>query len=237
MEKPEELIFTNMGSFIPKTVEAVIEQDAPQEYYRNHFLATAMVELNMIDTIGSGIKKMFTLQRKRFFPMPDYDLSESDKVKVKILGKVLDINYTKALINNTMLDLKTVINLDKVQKRERLTLDEYKALRAQKLVEGRYPNVFVAANIADITGDKTSYIKNRAFDDEYYKKLVIELIKKFGSATRKDIDDLLMDKLSDTLNEKQRKNKIKNLIYDMSRKEKTIKNIGSDAKSIWVLIN
>ena len=235
VEKPEELIFTNMGSFIPKSVEAVIEQDAPQEYYRNHFLATAMVELNMIDTIGSGIKKMFTLQRKRFFPMPDYDLSEPDKVKVKILGKVLDINYTKTLINNTMLDLKTVIYLDKVQKKERLADQEYKALKAQKLVEGRYPNIYVSAGIADITGDKTSYIKNRAFDDEYYKKLIIAFIKKYESATKREIDELLIDKLPNALDEKQKRKKINNLLYVMSKKDSKIKNEGSKKKPKWVL--
>ncbi|MED0687090.1 transcriptional regulator, partial [Anoxybacillus ayderensis] len=41
VEKPEELIFTNLGEFIPETIENVIERDAPQEYYRNRFLAEA----------------------------------------------------------------------------------------------------------------------------------------------------------------------------------------------------
>ena len=40
-----------------------------------------MVSLNMIDTIGSGIKRMFRYQRQRFFPMPDYDLKEPGRVK------------------------------------------------------------------------------------------------------------------------------------------------------------
>ena len=45
-----------------------------------------MVNLNMIDTIGSGIKKMFLLQMQRYFPLSDYDLSQPEKVKVKITG-------------------------------------------------------------------------------------------------------------------------------------------------------
>lgn len=57
VEKPYELIFSNLGSFIPGSIENVIERDSPEEYYRNQFLANAMVNLNMIDTIGSGIKK------------------------------------------------------------------------------------------------------------------------------------------------------------------------------------
>ena len=35
VEYPDELLFSNLGSFIPQTVDAVIEQNAPQEYYRN----------------------------------------------------------------------------------------------------------------------------------------------------------------------------------------------------------
>ncbi|GJQ22875.1 transcriptional regulator [Candidatus Brocadia sapporoensis] len=235
VEKPDELIFTNLGSFIPGSVEKVIEQDAPQEYYRNQFLVNAMVNLNMIDTIGSGIKKMFILQRNRYFPMPDYDLGEPDKVKVRIIGKVLDENYTKMLIDNTNLDIKTVIYLDKVQKKQRLTKDEFKLLKAQKLIEGRYPNFFVVAKIAAIAGDKASYIRNRAFDKEYYKKMIIAFIKKYGAATRQDINNLILDKLSDTLDERQKQNKITNLLAEMARKDKTIKNNGSYKKPNWIL--
>lgn len=39
-------------------MEAVIDQDAPLEIYRNPYLAEAMVSLNMIDTQGGGIKRM-----------------------------------------------------------------------------------------------------------------------------------------------------------------------------------
>ena len=176
IEKPEELIFTNVGNFIPKTIETVIEQDAPQEYYRNQFLANAMVNLNMIDTIGSGIKKMFLLQMQRYFPLPDYDLSKPDKVKVKITGKIIDENYTKLLIKNTQLDMKTVMYLDKVQKKEKLSENENKILKKQKLIEGRYPNVFVSSKVAVATGEKATYIKNRAFDKNFYKQLIIDFI-------------------------------------------------------------
>jgi len=51
------LCFSNLGSFIPGSVEHVIHSDAPESRYRNRFLTDAMVSLNMIDTIGSGIKK------------------------------------------------------------------------------------------------------------------------------------------------------------------------------------
>ena len=236
IEKPEELIFTNVGNFIPKTIETVIEQDAPQEYYRNQFLANAMVNLNMIDTIGSGIKKMFLLQMQRYFPLPDYDLSQPYKVKVKITGKIIDENYTKLLIKNTQLDIKTVMYLDKVQKKEILSENENKILKKQKLIEGRYPNVFVSSKVAIATGEKATYIKNRAFDKNFYKQLIIDFIKQYSVASRKDIDELLMDKLPNILDENQKRKKISNLLSEMSKKDKSIKNGGSDHKPGWTLI-
>ena len=32
----------------------------------------------MIDTMGYGIHEMYAGQRRRFFPLPDYDLSDAD---------------------------------------------------------------------------------------------------------------------------------------------------------------
>jgi ATP-dependent DNA helicase RecG len=220
IEFADELVFSNVGSFIPQKVENVIQQDAPQETYRNPFLAQAMVNLNMIDTVGGGIKKMFNYQRNRFFPLPDYDLSDPYKVTVRIYGKVLDENYTRLLIAKTDLDLRTVILLDRVQKRQSLSINDAKLLRLMNLIEGRNPNLFVSAQIASLTGDKTTYIKNRAFDDDHYKQMILNYLEKFGSATRNDFEKLILDKLSDVLTLPQKKDKVKNLLQDMRRYNK-----------------
>jgi ATP-dependent DNA helicase RecG len=66
IEMEDSLVFTNYGTFIPGNVEKVVKDDAPEEQYRNKFLATAMYNLKMVDTIGSGIKKMFNYQKERF---------------------------------------------------------------------------------------------------------------------------------------------------------------------------
>jgi ATP-dependent DNA helicase RecG len=50
VEFPDRVLITNVGDFLPGTIRTVIEQDAPQELYRNRMLADAMVELNLIDT-------------------------------------------------------------------------------------------------------------------------------------------------------------------------------------------
>ena len=142
VEFPEYLIFDNGGSFLPKSIEQVIEHDAPQRLYRNKFLCEAMVNLNMIDIIGSGIKNMFLKQRNRYFPLPGYNLSQPNEVKVRIMGKIIDRNYTQLLMDNATIPLNTVILLDRVQKKEPITDEDAKALKAEKLIEGRKPNYF-----------------------------------------------------------------------------------------------
>ena len=197
-----------------------------------------MVNLNMIDTIGSGIKKMFILQMQRYFPLPQYNLSEKDKVTVKIIGKIIDENYTKLLINSTNLELKTVIALDKVQKKEALTENERKLLRKEKLIEGKYPNIFVTAKVAAVTDKKAQYIKNRAFDKEYYKNLILEYLKEYGSASRNDIESLLTDKLPDFMDAQQKYRKISSIIKELSQKEnKIINTSGSTKFSNWKFVN
>lgn len=233
VEKPDELAFTNAGSFMPGDVDTVISQDAPQIFYRNSFLAEAMVNLNMIDTIGSGIKKMFIEQRNRFFPLPDYELNKPDMVTVKISGTILDENYTRLLINNSDIDLKTVMLLDRVQKKMSLTDIELGYLRKQKLIEGRKPNIHVSAGIAKVTGESTKYIRDKGFDDEYYQDLILKYIEKFSSASRKSIEDLLKDKLPDILNDKQKSDKVKNLIQKLKSKGKI--ELTEDRK--WTILN
>ncbi len=235
VEYPEELVFTNAGSFLPGTIENVIAQDSPPIYYRNQFLADAMVQFNMIDTVGGGIKKMYTLQKQRSFPLPSYDLSNSNQVTVSIIGKVINENYTRILIKNTDLDLPTVILLDKVQKKIKIPKTEAQVLRNKGLIDGRFPNIFVSSSIAAITNDKSGYIKYKAFDKQYYKDLIINFIKKYKSASRKEITNLLLNKLSESLSDKQKHSKIKNLIYEMSHKDKSIKNVGTNRSPKWIL--
>lgn len=70
VQKPDQLAFSNLGSFLPGKVESLLAQDRSPEQYRNPCLTQAMVALKLIDTVGSGIRRMFVEQRKRLFPLP-----------------------------------------------------------------------------------------------------------------------------------------------------------------------
>jgi len=235
VETPDALLLTNVGTFLPGSVEEVIRQDAPLEIYRNPFLAAAMVNLNMIDTQGGGIKKMFQKQRSRYFPMPDYDLSQPNRVAVKIAGRILDEQYARLLMQREDLDLQTVMLLDRVQKRRPITKAEHKRLKAANLVEGRFPNLLVAGHIAAATGEKAKHIRDKGLEDTYYQKMVLELIQAHEPITRSDIDLMLMDKLPEVLTEEQKKRKIHNLLMMLAHKEKRILNTGTRRKPQWVM--
>jgi ATP-dependent DNA helicase RecG len=56
--------------------------------------------------------------------------------------------------------------------------------------------------------------------------MIIEYLRKFREADRKTIDDLLLDKVSDALNETQKRQYIKDLLQEM-RKAGTIRTVGS----------
>lgn len=234
VETPDSLMFTNLGTFIPGTVEEMIRSDAPPAVYRNKFLADAMVNLNMIDTIGSGIKKMFMAQRQRNFPMPDFDLSKANQVSVRLSGQILDENYTRLLMAHGELDLMDVIALDKVQKRCAISDHEFKRLKAEHLIEGRRPNLFVSAKVASATDDKAAYIKHRGLDKAHYKALVISYFKQFGQSKRADIATFLLEKISDALSTEQKENRIKNLLQEM-RREGTLKSEGQGPGALWKL--
>ncbi|MBT7996045.1 MAG: transcriptional regulator [Bacteroidetes bacterium] len=235
-EKIDKLIFANVGSFFEGNPDDYSAGDKTPDKYRNPWLAQAMVNLGMIDTLGYGIHTMCLSQKNRYFPLPDYLLSESQKVILQIYGHSIDENYSKLLIERKDLSLSNVVLLDRVQKNQPITKEAATTLRKEKLIEGRNPNYFVSASVAEATGDKADYIKNKAFDKSYYKDLVIKFLKEYKKASREDIDALIMEKLSNTLSAKQKRTKIRNLLYEMSRKDNSIfNNSKSTNKPEWKL--
>jgi ATP-dependent DNA helicase RecG len=193
-----------------------------------------MAELNMIDTMGYGIFEMYRAQAKRYFPLPDYDLSEPQAVQMTIHGRIVDPAYSRLLLKKTDLTLIEILALDRVQKK--LPLDEpmVKQLRRAGLIEGRRPNLYVSALVAKAAATKVDYIRTRAQDDAFYMKLVHDYLKNFKRASRKEIDKLLWNKLSDALKDDQKKNKISNLISNMRRSGK-IRNAGTKKDPMWEL--
>ena len=100
-ETADRLRVESAGRFFEGQVSDYTLAEKTPQRYRNRFLADAMVNVNMIDTMGYGIRRMFLEQRKRFYPLPDIDVADPDNVVVTIHGKVIDPSYTATLIEQT----------------------------------------------------------------------------------------------------------------------------------------
>lgn len=233
-EQPDKLIFENEGAFFEGTPDAYIIGEKTPRRYRNPFLAQAMTELNMIDTMGYGIHEMYRSQARRYLPMPDYCLEEPSLVRLTIYGGVVDPSYSRLLMQKTGLPFTDILALDRVQKKLPLPDEMIRHLRLSGLIEGRKPNLHVSASIAEATDKKAEYIRTRSLDDKYYMQLFLDYLEKFGRASRQEVDEFLLGKLSDALDEEQRKNKIANLLTKLRRAGK-IRNSGSRKAPEWVL--
>ena len=127
-----------------------------------------------------------------------------------------------------------MLALDRVQKKLPIPDETATRLRRGKLIEGRKPNYHVSAIVAEATENKADYIRTRAQDDVFYAKLLTDYLERFGQANRAEINKLLMDKLSDALDGKQKYNKIGSLLTKL-RRQGVMVNTGSDTAPCWRL--
>ncbi|MBS1560118.1 MAG: putative DNA binding domain-containing protein [Bacteroidetes bacterium] len=234
-EYPTELVFQNAGGFFDGKPNDYIRENRTPVKYRNRLLTEAMVHLRMIDTMGFGIREiMWKGQARRYFPLPDYDLSDPAHVVLRLQGRIIDENYSRMLLAHADLPWPEVLALDSIQKG--ILPDEaiLKSLRRKGFIEGRKPNLHVAADVASSTETEAEYLHHKAFDDEYYCDLIVKYLKKFGSAKRQKFNRLLEGKLSDLLTPDQKRMKIHNLLQKLQREGK-IKVDGSTKAAVWRL--
>lgn len=233
-EHVDRLVFENEGDFYEGEPESYIIGGKVPHRYRNPFLVQAMTELNMIDRMGYGIHDIFRKQAQRYLPLPDYDLHARTTVIMTVYGSVVDRAYTMLLMENTSIPLEDILALDRVQKGLPLSETAIARLRKAKLIEGRKPNLHISASVAAATDKRAEYIRTRGLDDAHFMKLVTEYLEKFEAASRAELNDFLLGKLGDGLNEAQKVKKIGNLLAKM-RNGGLIHNIAAKRNSKWVL--
>lgn len=235
-EMEDKVYLTNPGTFLPGSIETALQKNYNPPFYRNQLLAETMVKFNMIDTQSMGIRKVFRIQQEKYFPLPDYELTRQDQVGVVVYGKILDENYTRVLYDNPDFEIETVFLIDRIQKHRAIDKDAVKYLRRLGVVEGKMPNLYISAKIAESMDEKTQYIRNKGFEEEAYKKWIISYLETYGLGKKQDFIKLLKDKLPDNLEEKQKEEKVRNLLKKM--KKEGIITTDSDNKRLanWVLV-
>ncbi len=228
VENPGFLYYANGGSFIPGTLENALATNGPQRFFRNACLCKAMVHFNMIDTVSRGIKKMFTEQMERRFPMPDYEIdNEKKEVSVRIYGNAINERYTKLLKDNDTLTLHDCISLDATQKGHRIDDEIAQDLLKRGLIEGEAPNYTISLGVAKASRQLPQYTKAKGLDKARLKQMVLQLLQNAGKegARREIIYDYLKDLLPSNKSQEQQLRYLGRLLVEMNE-ERTIERIG-----------
>lgn len=228
VETPGYLYYSNAGTFIPGTLEHALRNEEPQTHFRNECLCRAMVDFNMIDTVSRGIKKMFSEQWRRHFPMPDYEIDPiKKKVVVRIYGNEINKRYTDLLKTNNTLSLWDCISLDAVQKGRTIHEDVAQDLLKRGLIEGEAPHYNISLSIAKDTHQLPSYTKTKGLDKERLRQMVLQYLSNAGEegAKRDSIYEYIKDVLPINKTEEQKLRMLGDLLKGMS-KESIIKAEG-----------
>ena len=235
-EYVDRLNFRNLGGFYEGRPEEYMNGDKMPTRYRNLQLVKAMREINMIDTMGYGIHRLYNWQVERYFPLPDYT-TEPHSVEVTIYGHVVDPAYSSVLLlKRGDLSLDDIALLDRVQKGLPVSVAAIAHLRRAGLVEGRKPHWHVSAKVAAATGKKAEYMKKKELPGSHYRKMIIDYLRNFAGSSRKDINDYLMGEIHGELSDEEKLAKITNLLTYMRRKGK-IENRGTVKEPRWFIID
>lgn len=219
VENPGFLYYANGGSFIPGSLENALATNGPQRFFRNACLCKAMVHFNMIDTVSRGIKKMFTEQMERRFPMPDYEIDNDKKeVAVRIYGNAINERYTKLLKDNDNLTLHDCISLDAIQKGHRIDDEIARDLLNRGLIEGEAPNYTISLGIAKASNQLPGYTKAKGLDKLRLKQMVLQLLHNAGEdgARREIIYEYLKDLLPSNKTQEQQLRYLGRLLVEMN---------------------
>lgn len=96
-----------------------------------------------------------------------------------------------------------------------------------------YPNVIVSGAMAKATGEAARHIRERGFNKQYYLDLIRALIDEHAPVGRREVDELLVPKLPERMNDQQKRRKVHNLLQELRRAGK-IANQGTRAEPQWV---
>ena len=234
-EYVDRLTLENRGNFFYGKPEDYITGDKTPSEYRNPQLVDAMSELNMIDTMGYGIHRMYADQAKRYMPMHDYECS-SDSVRMTIYGRIVNEEYSSLLVKCPDLPIDQIVLLDRVQKGLKVAATAISGLRKAGLVEGRMPHLHISAKVAMMTGQEAAYMRKKERTGEQYRRIFIDFLRRFPGITRRKINEFMMEEIRGDLTEKQKRSKISNLMTGLRRNGRIV-NRGSDKEPRWFYID
>lgn len=238
-EFSDRIVIMNEGSFIPETIEKALEPGYKPPRYRNPFLCEAMLHIGMLDQNAMGIRAVFEACRRRHMPLPTYDLTDPNRVKVTLFNHEIDPVYGQILQANPELPMSEIVLLDKVQKYMALSEEEIHKVIADGFA--RYGRDDVLELIAPYVVDSDIFPDNQAVrnaqlavGNNLLREAIIEILHS-GSKSRNVIVDALQEEWSNVY-ESQAKlaSKVYRTLAAMER-QGIVQSEGNTRARIWSL--
>lgn len=204
----ESVEVVSRGSFPRRAPESFIEGSPQARPPRNQFLVSAMAGLGLVPASGTGIRSMYLAQAARRFPMPDFGISD-DRVSVLFHG-IRAGAYARVLDLRDDLDLRTMMDLDRLAKLRYVPERRIRSLARRGLVE-------VMDGVPCIASGAGQQVLS-AFVGGTDEEAVLDLISRNGSVTRSDVADVLAARDRRELTPEQIRVKATNLLQSMRRR-------------------
>ncbi len=220
----ESVSVISKGSFPSRSPESFISGPPLGKPSRNQFLISAMAGLGLVPASGTGIRSMYVSQASRRFPMPDFSISD-DRVEVRIAGLRTGA-YARILDLRGDIDLRTMMDLDRLSKSRYVSDRRIRALSRRGLVE-------VMDGVPCIASGAGQDVLS-AFVIGTEEDAVISLIERNGSVSRSDVADILAARDSKELSPEQVRVKATNLLQSMRRRGLVEKADGSTRSARYV---
>lgn len=216
----ESVTVVSRGSFPPRSPESFIAGAPQPRPVRNQFLVGAMAGLGVIPASGTGIRSMYVSQASRRFSMPDFDILD-DRVAVRFSG-IRAGAYFRVLDLREDLDLRTIMDLDRLSRQRFVPEKRIRSLVRRSLVE-------VVGGVPCIASGAGQDVLS-AFVTGTEEDSVLSLLDRNGSVTRADVADILSARDSKELSSEQLRVKATNLLQTM-RKKGLIEKADGNTKS------
>ena len=212
------------GSFPDRAPESFVRGPPPGAPRRNAFLYNAMAGIGAIPAAGSGIRSMYLSQAYRRFPMPDFDV-DGDRVAVRFSG-LRGGSYARVLDLRADLEIRTIMDLDRVAKNRYVPDKRLKSLARRGLVDMMGDLPCIASGAGQEVA--SAYTTGTAQD------AVLDLIRSKGFVTRADVAEVLASRDSKELTEEQLRVKATNLLQTMRKAGLIEKADGSTRSARYV---
>ena len=202
----------------------------PSYRYRNEHMVRVMNRIGMVETIGTGIQRVFRSQIERMFPLPEYDLSE-EHVRVTLYGRVIDREYREILMRNPNLKFRDILCLDRISKGEDVGGLDASGLVSAGLVHTTASGYALGPGTPR-GGASVESTPGKRVSNSDCRTAILEYLEANGTASRGEIDALLFDLLPEGMSEERKKVKVSNVLQSM-RKEGLIGIEGTTRNPIY----